>query len=187
MSKSIQKKLRIKHDENIIGKIYFIRKQKVILDFDLAGLYEVETKYLKRQVRRNIDRFPEDFMFELTDEEFKNLRSQIGTSSWGGTRFSPMAFTEQGVAMLSGVINSEKAVAMNIAIMRAFVSIREIVLSKNSIAIKLQLLSEKVDGHDAQLNSIYEAIENLLDDKIDKELEKEEWHNRKRIGFKSDK
>ena len=169
-------------DETIIRKIYVIRGQKVILDVDLAGLYEVDTNYLKRQVRRNIMRFPEDFMFELTMEEFQNLRSQFGTSSWGGSRYRPMAFTEQGVAMLSGVINSEKAIAMNIAIMRAFVEIRKIVIGNKSIAAQLELLKEKLGEHDVQLSQIYDTIENLLDEKS----EKKTWDNRKKIGFKSD-
>ncbi len=93
-------------ETQIVNKIHIIRKEKVMLDQDLAELYDVETSYLKRQVRRNIDRFPEDFMFELTNEEFENLRSQNGTSSWGGSRYTPMAFTEQGVAQLSSVLNS---------------------------------------------------------------------------------
>jgi len=96
--------------EQIAGRIYFIRGVKVMLDRDLAELYEVETKVLKRNVRRHIDRFPDDFMFELTYQELINLRHQIGTSSWGGSRYKPMAFTEQGVAMLSGILNSKRAV-----------------------------------------------------------------------------
>jgi hypothetical protein len=98
---------------------------QVMLDFDLAQMYNVETKRLKEQVRRNIERFPEDFMFELTKTEWENLRSQIATSSWGGTRYIPFAFTEQGVAMLSGALNSDIAIKVNITIMRAFISVRE--------------------------------------------------------------
>lgn len=187
MAKSKSKILQIAADENIIRKIYNIRGQKVMLDRDLAELYNVETKRLKEAVRRNIERFPEDFIFELTIEEANASRTQFASLKRGGNvKYLPFAFTEQGVSMLSGVINSAKAIAMNIAIMRAFVEIRKIIINNNSIANKLQLLSERIDGHDAQLNSIYEAIENLLDDKIDKELEKENWLNRKRIGFKSD-
>ncbi|MFZ1788720.1 MAG: ORF6N domain-containing protein [Saprospiraceae bacterium] len=103
-------------ETQIVNKIHIIRKEKVMLDQDLAELYDVETSYLKRQVRRNIDRFPEDFMFELTNEEFENLRSQNGTSSWGGSRYTPMAFTEQGVAQLSSVLNSGRAIQVNIQI-----------------------------------------------------------------------
>jgi hypothetical protein len=172
-------------DEKIIKKIYVIREQKVMLDFDLADLYEVETNYLKRQVRRNIERFPEDFLFELSTKEFKDLRSQFGTSSWGGTRYSPMAFTEQGLAMLSGVINSGKAIAMNIAIMRAFVAMRKFIFNYETLSKKIEELKQHIGEHDTQLNSIYEAMENLMDDKIDKELKQSEWLNRKRIGFKS--
>ncbi|MEO6733312.1 MAG: ORF6N domain-containing protein [Ferruginibacter sp.] len=107
-------------EEKVINKIYLIRENKVMLDFDLAELYVVETKQLKRQVKRNQERFPKDFMFELTKKEFENLRSQSGTSSWGGTRYMPMAFTEQGVAMLSSVLNSPTAIEVNIQIIRVF-------------------------------------------------------------------
>lgn len=174
-------------DEKIIKKIYVIREQKVMLDFDLAALYDVETNYLKRQVRRNIDRFPEDFLFELSPQEFKDLRSQFGTSSWGGVRYSPMAFTEQGLAMLSGVINSGKAIAMNIAIMRAFVSMRKYILTYETLSKKIEELRQHIGEHDIQLNAIYSALENLMDDKVDKELKEREWIERKRIGFKTGK
>ncbi len=173
-------------EENIIRRIYIIRNQRVILDKDLAYLYEVETKVLNQSVKRNSSRFPKDFMFQLTRKELENLRSQFVTSSWGGPRYLPFAFTEQGVAMLSGVINSEKAIAMNIAIMRAFVEIRKIINNNKNISEQLQLLQDRIGEHDVQLNSIYEAIENLLDDKTDKELKEEAWSKRKRIGFKSD-
>jgi hypothetical protein len=114
-----------------------IRDQKVMLDEDLANLYKVETKQLK-QVRRNIDRFPNDFMFELTKEEFENLRSQIGTSSWGGARYLPMAFTEQGVAMLSSVLKSARAIKVNIQIIRIFTRIREMLLNYKDLFTKLE-------------------------------------------------
>src|SRR5580693_3587756 len=107
-------------EERILNKIYYIRDHKVMLDEDLAELYKVETKQLKRQVRRNVDRFPEDFMFEISKEEFENLRCQNGSSSWGGARYMPMAFTEQGVAMLSSVLNSATAIRVNIQIIRIF-------------------------------------------------------------------
>ncbi len=172
-------------DETIIRKIYFIREQKVMLDFDLAVLYEVETKYLKRQVRRNIERFPDDFLFELTAKEYNSLRSQSGTLNRGGhSKYKPFAFTEQGVAMLSGVINSGKAISMNIAIMRAFVELRKILINNKTIADQLQILNDRLGEHDVQLNAIYSAIENLLDDKIDKEIKPDTWTKRKRIGFK---
>src|SRR3984885_4808381 len=117
-----------------------------MIDRDLAELYDVETKQLKRQVRRNVDRFPEDFMFELTKEEFENLRSQIGTSSWGGVRYMPMAFTEQGVAMLSSVLNSETAIRVNIRIIRVFTKLRELLLTHKDILLKLEKLERKVAG-----------------------------------------
>ena len=106
--------------ENITGLIYLIRGKKVMLDQNLAVLYGVETKRLKEQVRRNIERFPKDFMFELSKNEYENLRTQIATSSWGGTRYAPMAFTEHGVLMISSVLRSDKAIQVNIQIMRAF-------------------------------------------------------------------
>ena len=114
--------------ETIAGKIYIIRGLNVMLDRDLAELYGVETKQLKRAVRRNIDRFPSDFMFDLTRDEFTNLRSHIGTSSWGGERYVPMAFTEQGVAMLSSVLNSKRAIQVNIQIIRTFTKFRHALL-----------------------------------------------------------
>ena len=121
-------------------------------------------------------------MFELTKVEYENSRSQIGTSSWGGSRYLPYAFTEQGVAMLSGIINSEKAVAMNIAIMRAFVQIRKVLIDNKRIAEQLKKMEIKLGEHDVQLNGIYLAIENLLDDKVEKQLTK----TTRRIGFRPD-
>jgi hypothetical protein len=115
-----------------------------MLDRDLAELYEVETKQLKRQVRRNIARFPEDFMFELTEEELQNLRSQIDTSSWGVTRYEPMAFTEQGVAMLSSVLNSETAIEVNIQIIRIYTRIREVLLTHKDVLLKMEQLEKKI-------------------------------------------
>ncbi len=117
-------------------KIFNIRGQMVMLDFDLAALYETETKYLKRSVKRNITRFPSDFMFELEKEELENLRCNFGTSSWGGTRYPPFAFTEQGVAMLSSVLKSEKAIQVNVAIIRAFVALRRYALTFDELAAK---------------------------------------------------
>ena len=119
-------------EEIILSKIYFIRELKVMIDSDLAGLYGVETKVLKQQVKRNIDRFPEDFMFELTTEEFANLRSQFVTSSWGGVRYLPMVFTEQGVAMLSSVLRSKQAIKVNIQIMRIFTKVRQLLTNRRN-------------------------------------------------------
>jgi hypothetical protein len=124
--------------ERITSKIYLIRGQKVMPDRDLAELYGVETKVLKQAVRRNSKRFPEDFMFELSAGEFKNLRSQFVTSSWGGIRYKPMAFTEQGVAMLSSVLNSERAIQVNNQIMRAFTKLRQMLATNADLRRKIE-------------------------------------------------
>src|SRR6187549_1505838 len=121
----------------IVNKIYFIRGQKVMLDEDLADLYRVETKRLNEQVRRNTERFPQDFMFQLTIEEYENLKSQTAASSWGGRRKLPFAFTEQGVAMLSSVLNSDIAINVNIQIIRVFTKMREIMLTNKDVLLKL--------------------------------------------------
>ena len=129
-------------NETIVQKIIVIRQQKIMLDSDLAQLYRVETKYLKRQVKRNLERFPDDFMFELTPEEIENLRCQIGTSSWGGSRYTPMAFTEQGVAMLSSVLNSGIAIQVNIQIIRVFSGMRELLSSQQELLKKVNELED---------------------------------------------
>jgi phage regulator Rha-like protein len=146
----------------ILSKIFLLRNQKVIFDFILAELYGVETKVLKRAVRRNKDRFPKDFCFQLTKKEYDNLRSQIGTSSWGGGRYIPFAFTEQGVAMLSSVLNSKRAVQVNIEIMRAFVKMREFLMTHTELAKKLKELELKIESHDESIAAIFEAIKQLL-------------------------
>lgn len=149
--------------EIIKNKILLSRGQKVLLDKDLADLYNVETRNLNKAVARNISRFPRDFRFRLTHEEFDNLKFHFGTSSWGGTRKLPYAFTEQGVAMLSSVLRSERAVQVNIAIMRTFVKLREILTTNNELAEKLNELELKIDDHDDQISSIFEAIKHLLE------------------------
>ena len=130
----------------ITQKIIEIRGHKVLLDFDLAELYETSTKVLKQAVRRNINRFPEDFMFELTEEEFQCLRSQIVTSNRGGIRYMPFAFTEQGVAMLSSVLNNEKAIEINIAIMRSFVSLRKFALTYEELTKRVTEIEQQFAG-----------------------------------------
>jgi hypothetical protein len=135
-------------------KIHTIRGERVMLDFDLAELYETETKYLKQAVRRNIERFPDEFMFELTPAEFKNLRSQIVTSSWGGTRYPPFAFTEHGVAMLSSVLNSQKAIQTNIAIIKAFITLRRYALTYSELAQKIAELEARYDREFADINEV---------------------------------
>jgi hypothetical protein len=146
--------------EIIEGKILLIRSQKVLLDADLAALYQVETKNLLRAVKRNLKRFPPDFMFQLKKEEFDNLRFHFGTSSqWGGRRYLPMAFTEQGVAMLSTVLNSDRAIEVNIQIMRAFVKLREMIATNKNLAKRLDDLEKKYDG---QFRVVFEAIRQLM-------------------------
>lgn len=168
-----------------------------MLDKDLAALYETETKALNLAVKRNIKRFPKDFMFQLTKEEYETLRFQIETleksdnplrlqnetSKRGGTRYLPYAFTEQGVAMLSGILNSDKAINMNIAIMRVFVEVRKILLKQSSIKEQLNEIKERIGEHDVQLHQIYDALENLLDERASQR----KWNERERIGFKTKK
>ncbi|MHC4457498.1 MAG: ORF6N domain-containing protein [Planctomycetota bacterium] len=147
--------------ERIKEKIYIIRGMKVMLDRDLAALYGIETRVLKQAVRRNIKRFPDDFMFELTKTEFKNLRSQIVTSSWGGLRYIPMAFTEQGVAMLSSILSSDRAIQVNIQIMRAFIKLRQMFISHEDLKRKIAAMERK---YDAQFQIVFEAIKQLLEE-----------------------
>ena len=146
--------------ESIVSKIIFLRGEKILLDRDLAKLYEVETKVLKQAVRRNIKRFPSDFMFELSKEEFEDWRSQFVTSNSDkmGLRYKPMAFTEQGVAMLSGVLKSERAIEVNIAIMRAFVRLRQMLASNAQLARKLEEMENK---YDERFRIVFEAIQQL--------------------------
>lgn len=163
MTKS-NKKIQIA-DEIIMSKIYIIRGQKVMLDRDLSELYGVETKVLKQAVRRNYNRFPEDFMFEMTEEELNNWRSQIVTSNSTdkmGLRYSPFCFTEQGVTMLSCILNSERAVLVNIQIIRIFIRIREMVLTNKDILLKLEQLERKVGNHDAEIQLIFKYLKELL-------------------------
>lgn len=178
---------------SIQNRIYEIRGERVILDRDLAALYEVETRVLNQSVKRNIKRFPKDFMFQLTKEEWDHIRGQVETlekpiSSQNVMRYQnrrpstalPYAFTEQGIAMLSGILNSDRAINMNIAIMRAFVEVRRILVQQSDIREQLQQIKERLGGHDTQLNQIYDALENLLDEKA----EQRKWQDRERIGFK---
>ena len=156
--------------EAIEKRIFEIRNQKVMLDRDLARLYEVETKVLVQAVKRNLERFPSDFMFQLTKDEFQNLRSQIVTSSWGGRRYQPYAFTEQGVAMLSSVLGSKRAVQVNIQIMRAFVSLRKEALRYEGLWKKIKAMERK---YDKRFKIVFEVISKLLGPKKPK----------KKIGF----
>jgi len=171
----------------IFRKIHVIRVQKVLLDADLAELYGVETKRLKESVRRNIELFPEDFMFELTPSEWKslrtrfqsinsNLRTQFATSSWGGSRYPPMAFTEQGVAMLSSVLKSKNAIDVNIQIMRIFVKMRQLIMSYKDLLKKIEKLEASDQEQNKHLKNIYSIIKELLEPSV---------KNPRPIGFKT--
>ncbi len=198
----------IKADEKIIRKIYIIREQKVMLDFDLANLYEVETRSLNQAVKRNFDRFPKDFMFRLTSKEWKEMISQFVISSDYNADFQdskknrsqnspasqtkrktsslPLAFTEHGVTMIASILKSERAIKMSIAVVRAFIEFKKAAVQYSEIIERIQLLKNHLGEHDVQLNAIYEALENLMDDKADKELATTHWNSRKKIGFKSE-
>jgi hypothetical protein len=152
-------------DEAVISKIYYIRQQKVMLDRDLAELYGVETKVLKQAVRRNAGRFPEDFMFEMSRGELEIWRSQNVTSNPGdrkGLRYAPFCFTEQGVTMLSCILNSERVIAVNIQIIRIFARLRAMVLTHKDILLKLEQLERKVTAHDEDIKMIFDALKQLL-------------------------
>ena len=165
-------------DEIISSKIYLIRGKKVIIDQDLAKLYHVETKVLKQAVRRNIERFPEDFMFELSNQEFTILRSQIATSSWGGTRYVPMVFTEQGVAMLSSVLNSAYAIMVNIQIMRVFTKVRELLVDNLSIRLEIEEIRKQLSNHDKNIDLVFSYLDELIE-------KHDNPKPRKAIGFKT--
>ncbi|MCC7197698.1 ORF6N domain-containing protein [Candidatus Peregrinibacteria bacterium] len=163
-------------DERIEAKIFFLRGKKVIMDNDLAALYGVETKNLIRAVKRNIERFPEDFMFILKKEEFENLRFHFGTSNvWGGRRYLPYVFTEQGIAMLSSVLKSERAIQVNIQIMRTFTKLREMLTTNKVLREKIEKLEQKYDG---QFKTIFKLIKQLLSP---------EEKQKTQIGFKLEK
>jgi hypothetical protein len=157
----------------IQNKIYEIRGQRVMLDFDLAGMYQVETRVLNQSVKRNIKRFPSDFMFQLTNLEFENLISQFVTSSWGGVRKLPYAFTEHGVTMLASVLRSDKAIEINIQIVRAFIALRQFALGYAELKQKLESFMIETN---MQFNDIYQALTEMAD-------QKETTKSRKPIGF----
>lgn len=181
--------------QSIQNRIYDIRGERVMLDFDLAEMYGVEARVLNQAVKRNIVRFPSDFMFQISRREWQEVfnqvvrnqsiilsSSQIVTIDLPKNRtdkYLPYAFTEQGIAMLSGVLRSERAIQMNITIMRAFVAIRKILLLQTDMKEQLKLIKERIEEHDVQLAQIYDAIENILDDKASQK----KWDERERIGF----
>lgn len=188
----------------IQNKIYEIHGQKVMLDFDLAELYNVETKVFNQAVKRNIESFPGEFMFRLTGEEWEMMRSQIVTSSVQELEnqkinrsqfvtssqkhrskvYLPYVFTEHGVTMLASVLKSPIARKMNIAIIKAFIAMRKMVIQYAEVIKVVDDLKERIEGHDAQLNQIYDALENMLDRKIEEETKQKDWNDRERIGFK---
>ena len=167
-------------DERIMDKIFLIRGQKVMLDRDLAELYGLDTKVLKQQVRRNLNRFPDDFMFELTKEEFENWRSQFVTSNSDrmGLRYSPMVFTEHGVLMLSSVLNSKKAIAVNIQIMRIFTRMRQMLTDTLSLKLEIEEIRKKVQNQDKNTELVFSYLDELI-------TRQEEKPERKRIGYKT--
>ncbi len=165
----------------VVSKIFLIRGQKVMLDSDLAKLYSIETRRLNEQVKRNIDRFPEDFMFVLTETEYEILMSQIATSSWGGRRKLPLAFTEHGVLMLSSILNSTTAIQVNIKIMRIYIKLREILLNHKDILLKLEQLEKQLfmqdtllHKHENEIQHVFTALKQLLNPQP---------IQRKKIGF----
>ena len=190
--------------EIIQDRIYEVRGQKIMLDFDLAQLYDVETRVFNQAVKRNAASFPKDFMFRLTLKEWKNMISQSVISSEielqkEGNMISqsvissqkkrklnspPYAFTEHGVTMLASILKSPKARKMNIAIVRAFIALKKLVVQKNTVLELFQELKERIDEHDTQLGSIYDAIENLLDERTEEKSKQKNWEERERIGFK---
>lgn len=165
-------------DDIIMNQIYYIRGQKVMLDSDLAELYGVLTKQLKRQVNRNITRFPDDFMFAINEQEFKILRSQFGTLRHGQhPKYLPYAFTEQGVAMLSGILSSERAIAVNIQIMRIFTRIRQMLSDNTELRLEIEKIKKKMDNHDKNIEQVFQYLDELID-------KKENPKDRKQIGYK---
>ena len=163
-------------DDIIANKIYLIRNKKVMSDCDLAELYGVTTGNLNKAVKRNTNRFPEDFMFQLSETEFKNLKFQFGTSSWGGRRIPPYVFTEQGVAMLSGVLNSDRAINVNIQIMRTFTKLRE--MSANNLSLKLEIegIKKKLQNQDKNIELVFTYLDELIN-------KQENPKPRKQIGY----
>lgn len=166
-------------DEVVMNKIYIVRGQKVMLDRDLAELYQIETKVLKQSVKRNKDRFPDDFMFELTEIEFNNWRSQFVTSNSDklGLRYAPFAFTEQGVAMLSSVLKSKKAVHVNIQIIRIFTRMRQLLMDNTEIRLAIEKLEKKTDNNTKNIEVVFQYMDELID-------KKESVKPRKQIGYK---
>jgi len=170
--------VRLVEEEKIMNKIHVIRNHKVMLDFDLAEMYGVETKRLNEQLKRNLKRFPKDFMFTLSEKETQHLRSQNATSSWGGNRRKPNAFTEQGVAMLSSILNSETAIEVNISIIRVFTKLRSFTLTQKDILIQLVKLEKEVKGNTSDIENIFLVLKKLIEKDANPV-------KRNKIGFKN--
>jgi len=166
----------------IENKIYVIREQKVMLDKDLAELYGIETKVVNQAVRRNTERFPLDFMFQLSENEFDSLRSQIVTSKKGrgGTRYLPTVFTEHGVLMLSSVLNSKRAIQVNIEIMRVFARIRKMISDNTELRLEIEQIKKKINNHDKNIELVFSYLDELLENKTNEKL----GENKNQIGFK---
>ena len=170
--------VRLVEEEKIMNKIHVIRNHKLMLDFDLAEMYGVETKRLNEQLKRNLKRFPKDFMFTLSEKETQHLRSQNATSSWGGNRRKPNAFTEQGVAMLSSILNSETAIEVNISIIRVFTKLRSFTLTQKDILIQLVKLEKEVKGNSSDIENIFLVLKKLIEKDANP-------IKRNKIGFKN--
>lgn len=166
-------------DESLINKIYYIREQKVMLDSDLAELYGVETRVLNQAINRNIDRFPLDFMFQLSGQEWSNLKSQFVISSWGGRRTLPFVFTEHGVLMLSSVLNSARAIKVNIQVMRIFTRFRKHILDHGQLRVEIEEIRQQLHNNSQNIELVFQYLDELV-------VKKEEPKSRKRIGYKSD-
>ena len=164
-------------NEVITNKIYFIRNQKVMLDRDLAVLYEVETKRINEQIKRNSARFPENFMFQLNEVEYENLKSQNATSSWGGSRKLPFAFTEHGVLQLANVLKSERATQMSIKIIEVFVSLRDYLLTNLNLKIEVEAIKKKLVNHDKNIELVFSYLDELIE-------KREHKTERTKIGYK---
>lgn len=151
-------------EEVIISKIYLLRNQKVMIDTDLAELYGVETRILNQAVKRNLRRFPTDFMFQLTSEEWEHLKSQKDIPSWGGRRSTPFVFTEHGILMLSSVLNSDKAIDMNVQIIKIFTKMRELLLTHKDILLQLENMRKSIDGQEDRIDMIYNYLQQFIKD-----------------------
>jgi hypothetical protein len=164
-------------NEVISNKIYFIRNQKVMLDRDLAALYEVETKRINEQIKRNSARFPENFMFQLNEVEYENLKSHFATSSWGGSRKLPFAFTEHGLLQLANVLKSERATQMSIKIIEVFVSLRDYLLTNLNLKLEVEAIKKKLVNHDKNIELVFSYLDELIE-------KREDNTERTKIGYK---